>query len=473
MPVEPQRVRKLNQKGHRTNGARYVLYWAQMNRRAESNHGLLFAVELANQANLPVLYYEALTCSYPSANDRIHTFILEGVPDTSERLHKLGIGYIFYLRRNREAPNDVLYQLAREAAAVVTDDYPAFIAREHNSRVPERLDIAYYVVDSSCIVPMALLTKREYGAYTIRPKLQKLLPTYRTPADPVRVKHSWRHSLPGRWHTEVTRESVAALVADCEIDHSVKPSPTFTGGSARARKLLSHFLTNHLKHYAVRRNEPAAHATSNLSPYLHFGHISALEVALAVEDYAADHQFSAAEFLDELITWRELALNYARFATHSCRIEDLPEWCLLTMKQHARDKREPCYSAAQFEEAATHDELWNATQKEMLLRGKIHGYYRMYWGKKIIEWSNSYQSALDIMVQIHDRYALDGRDPNTYAGILWCFGLHDRPWFERPVFGTLRYLSLDGMKRKTGTQAYIDEIRYLELTGKDPYKVPL
>jgi deoxyribodipyrimidine photo-lyase len=473
MAVEAERVRKLNPAGHRGAGARYVLYWAQMNRRVDSNHALLYAVELGNALNLPILYYEALTCSYPGANDRLSTFILEGVPDTAERLKQLGIGYVFYLRRRPQEPNDVLYRLAREAAAVVTDDFPAFIARRHNAQVPERLDVSYYAVDSSCIVPASALSKREYGAYTIRPKLRKLLPAYLKPADPVRVKKRWRYRLPQDWHTVITRDNVAELIATCQVDHSIGPSLTFIGGRAHAVLLLRRFLTNNLKRYAHSRNEPAEHATSNLSPYLHFGHISALEVALAAEDYAADHEFSAAEFLDELITWRELAFNHARFVEHPERIENLPAWCQKTMRQHANDPRRPCYSAAQLLNAGTHDELWNATQKEMLLRGQIHGYYRMYWGKKIVEWSKTYQSAVDTMLGIHDRYALDGRDPNTYAGVLWCLGLHDRPWFERPVFGAIRYMSQEGMRRKTNTQAYIEEISDLERTGKDPYKVTL
>jgi len=468
MAVETERIRKLNERTFR-DPARYVLYWAQMNRRVESNHGLLYAVELANRRNLPVLYYEGLTCSYPSANDRLHTFILEGVPDTARRLKKLGIGYVFYLRRRKSDANDALYQLARHAAAVVTDDYPTFIAREHNGRVPAKLEIPYFVVDSSCVVPMSTLAKREYAAYTLRPKIRKVLGQYLKPADTVRVKRKYEDATAHVLHTEVEKAKIAALVESCEIDHSVRPSLSFVGGRDAAGRRMDHFLENNLRRYASERNEPGARATSGMSPYLHFGHISALEIALRVKEYADEHKLMAEEYLEELIVRRELAFNFARFVEWPARLEDLPDWVRHTMNRHAGDRRDPLYSRQQLERAETYDDLWNATQKEMLLRGKIHGYYRMYWGKKILEWSATYQEAVDTMVAIHDRYALDGRDPNTYTGILWCFGLHDRPWFDRPIFGTIRYMSLEGMKRKTDTGAYLEEIACLEKTGKDPH----
>src|SRR5450432_1577156 len=202
-----------------------------MNRRAGWNHALLYAAELANQRGLPLLVYEGLTCNYPYAIDRLHTFILEGVPDTEQRLRKLGIGYLFYLRRKRGDSNDVLYRLAREAGAIVTDDYPAFIARQHNVRVPSKLSIPYYAVDSSCIVPMSRMEKREYAAYTIRPKIRKVLPRYLTPVPAVRLRRKFTLPLPD-FHTAVTSSNIAALVAACEIDHNVRPAPAFRGGSA-------------------------------------------------------------------------------------------------------------------------------------------------------------------------------------------------------------------------------------------------
>ena len=456
MPVSPTRIQKLNAAPEHPERS-YVLYWSQMNRRVDSNHALLYAVEIANRLGVPVLGYEALTYAYEYANDRLHTFILEGVPETARRLQKAGIGYIFYLRRNQTDPNDTFYTVAQHAAAIVTDDYPTFIVRAHNSTVPGRVDAAYYAVDSSCVVPMSEIPHRQYGAYTIRPRIQRLLPKYLVPPDPLRVKHRFTGEFP-KFHTEVTNANINQLVASCEIDHSIPPSPKFQGGCLAAEKLLKTFLKDKLRHYAQGRNEPSENATSHMSPYLHFGQISALEIALQVSEYAKEHKLIADEYLEELIVRRELAFNYARFVENPGDLKNLPEWCQLNMQKHAGDKRNPLYSPRQFERAETHDELWNATQTEMLQRGKIHGYYRMYWGKKIIEWSRTYEEAAKTMIDIHGRYALDGRDPNTYTNIFWCFGLHDRPWPERPVFGKMRYMSLDGMKRKTNTRAYIDEI---------------
>jgi deoxyribodipyrimidine photo-lyase len=317
---------------------------------------------------------------------------------------------------------------------------------------------------------MSLLEKREYAAYTIRPKIRRLLPEYLKPCPEVEVTHRWNQSVP-IWHTPMVAAEIPALVASCEIDHSIPPSLSFTGGRLAAERALRFFLENNLRRYARERNEPSAHATSGLSPYLHFGQISSLEIALAVKQYAAEHYLIAEEYLEELIVRRELSFNFTRHVEAPDRLENLPDWAQRTLQEHARDPRQPAYTCDQFVRAETHDPLWNACQKEMLLRGKIHGYYRMYWGKKIIEWSPTCQDALETMVRIHDIYALDGRDPNTYTGILWCFGLHDRPWQTRPIFGSIRFMSYDGMKRKTGVDAYVREIAELERTGKDPCRV--
>lgn len=452
-----ERARLLNS-GIWRKDAHYVLYWAQINRRAESNHALAFAVDLANRHGLPVLFYEGLTCSYPHANDRLHTFLLEGVPDTAAALTKLGIGYVFHPRRRGSDPDNAFYRIAADAAAVVTDDYPTFIMREHNRRVPEKLAIPYYAVDASCIIPMAHFTKQEYAAYTIRPKIHKVLTEYLKPVPALRVKHRFAGTVHPELHTEVTEENIALLVSSCEIDHSVPPSIDVRGGRKEAQRRLEYFLEHNLRRYARYNREPSAHATSALSPYFHFGCISSLEVALAVRAYAEEHKLIAGEFLEQLIVRRELAFNFARFSPRTESLEALPAWARASLAQHAADRRDPVYAREQFERAVTHDALWNATQTELLTRGVIHGYYRMYWGKKIVEWSATHEEALSTMIDLHDRYALDGRDPNTYTNILWCFGLHDRPWAERPIFGMVRYMNLEGIRRKTDVEAYIREI---------------
>jgi len=445
------RVKVLNNKPFRPQ-AKYVLYWAQMNRRVESNHALAHAVELANRLQLPVLFYEGLMFNYPYACDRFHSFLLEGVADTEKRCQKHGLGYFFYLRRNAQDPNDVLYRLAADAAAVVTDDYPVFVATRHNQSVPGRVEVAYHAVDSSCIVPMGLFEKREYAAYTIRPKIKRVLEQYLVPVERWKVAVPFDLALP---------EQVRGTAADCAVDHSVARSVTFTGGRKAAEKQLEEFLLENLRRYARESNQPAGRATSCLSPYLHFGHISSLEVALAVREYAAEYKLVADEFLEQLIVRRELAFNFARFSPDPKSIDNIPDWALKTLQKHSSDVRSPLYTPEQFEQAETHDALWNATQKELLLTGKTHGYYRMYWGKKIIEWSRTAEEALATMIYLQDKYALDGRDPNTYTNVLWCFGLHDRPWAERAIFGMVRYMSFDGMKRKTDVPAYIRQIEEL------------
>ncbi len=430
--------------------ADYVLYWMQMNRRVDSNRALEAAAERANARKLPLLVYEGLTCSYPYASDRFHTFLLEAVSETSRRLAKRGIGYVFHLRRRQRDRNNALYRLAANAAEVVTDDYPVFIPREHNRSVPGKIGIPYTTVDASCIVPMRLFDKKEYGAYTLRPKLHRLLPEHLKPVERVPLQVRYRGRPPEDLHTEVSEENIASLVASCEIDHSVKPVLQFRGGRVAAEKQLKKFLQGNLE------------GQSHLSPWLHFGHISSLEIALAAQLHAAEHDLSAGRFLEQLIVRRELAFNHALHAEDPKALSNIPEWAQKTLGAHDKDKREWTYTCEQFERAETHDALWNATQKELLLRGKIHGYYRMYWGKKVIEWSRTHQEALDTMIYLHDRHALDGRDPNTYANILWCFGLHDRPWGERPIFGMVRWMSLEGTRRKTDVDAYLREIAALE-----------
>ena len=454
--VEIQRIRKLNTAPERGD-REFVLYWTGANRRVDSNHALLHAVEIANRLDLPVLFYEGLSCTYEQANDRIHTFVLEGVPDTAKRLRELGIGYWFNLRKKPEDPLQAVLQLSKRAAAIVADDYPTFYPRMLNARVPAEVDVSYTVVDSSCIVPMSVHVKREFGAYTIRPKIQRALPEFLHAAERIRVKNRFTATIPGE-HTEVSSEAIPKLVSQCAIDHQVAPSVEFRGGRSQAMKRLGDFLKNNLARFERDRNEPSKHATSGLSPYLHFGQISSLEIALEVKKYADAHRLIPDVYLEELIVRRELSFNYCRFAEDPGNLKNLPAWCQETMQKHRKDKRDPIYTHAQLERAETYDELWNATQREMLLRGKIHGYYRMYWGKKIIEWSGTYEDAAQTMIQLHTRYALDGRDPNTYTNILWCFGLHDRAWGERPIFGKIRYMSAEGMKRKTDTAAYIREI---------------
>jgi deoxyribodipyrimidine photo-lyase len=459
-----ERVRKVEDAGVRP-GGEYVLYQVRVNRRVESNHALTYAAGIANSLELPLLVCERLRCD-EYANERSHTFVLEGVPEFAAAVRSLGAGYVFHLERKPGDADRAFRKLAGGAAALVTDDYPDTLLDRYGSALPASLGLDTYAVDSSCIVPMRLHPAQAYAAYSLRPKIHAKLPRFLQPAPAAKLKKRFPKTAFAA-HTEVERAAIPALVAGCAIDHSVPPSTSFRGGRGHALERLERFLSKRLRRYAADKNEPSAHATSDLSPYLHWGHVAALEVALAAGEYAREHKLMAEEFLEELIVRRELAFNFCCHAPWPDRLESVPDWARATLDEHRKDARDPVYTPAQLDAAATCDELWNATQDELRLRGKIHGYYRMYWGKKILEWAETPELALATMLHLHDRYALDGRDPNTFANILWCFGLHDRPWPGRPIYGKIRTMTRQGMERKTDTASYLREIAYLKRTGKD------
>ncbi len=461
IPILPDERTTLLQDAPENPSARYVLYWMQVFKRASHNHALNFAINLANRKGLPLVVYEGLKYYYPWANDRIHTFILEGVAEKVTAFAAQGIRYHFYLQRDANDSRRVVQQLARDAAALVTDDFPCFIVPQHNRRICEQVSIPVYAVDANGMIPLSRHVKEEYAARTIRPKINKLLPQYTetllTPKVAVRASLSLRLDAP---ETVVTADNIAQLVAQCDIDHSVPPSPLYHGGTRNARTRLQHFAAHILPRYHETRNEPSVDGSSRLSPYLHFGFISIQEIYEAVQ--ASDAPTVAKEaFLEEAIVRRELSYNLTRFNPRYETLDALPDWARKTMRAHAGDPRQ-VYTSEQIEQAATADELWNATQRELLHTGVWHNYMRMLWGKKIIEWRPDYQAAFDLMVHLNNKYSLDGRNPNTYTGILWCFGKHDRAWGpERPVFGTLRYMSSVSMARKINAAKYLAWTRAL------------
>jgi deoxyribodipyrimidine photo-lyase len=443
-----------------------------MHHRAEQNFALTAAIEAANRLGLPLVVYHGLGCTYPHANDRISRFILEGVTELGERFARRGILYHFYLRRRIEDPNDVLYRLARRAALLVTDDFPAFIIPDQTKRVAGKLDVAMWAVDSNGIVPMAAIPSEQYGAYTLRPKIRKLLPQHLKPVPEPKLG---RDSLGVRLdapRTTVTAETIGSLIAESSIDHSVPPSPLYRGGYREARARLDRFVAGALKTYGKARNEPGEERTSRLSAHLHFGQISAQEIALAVRGATRAPAVDRDTYLEELIVRRELAYNFCRYNPNHRSLVALPAWAQATLRAHGGDPRPYLYSPEEFEAARTHDYLWNAIQGELLTTGAMFGYYRMYWGKKIIEWSRTPSEAQQTMIRLHEKYALDGRNPNTYSNILWCFGKHDRPWFERPIFGSVRYMSLGGMEAKTNVAGYLERVnRWCEEAGRPDLQV--
>jgi deoxyribodipyrimidine photo-lyase len=471
--IPPRRIRRLNDRPERAR-ADFVLYWIQVYHRAEQNWALSAAIQAANRLGVPLVVYHGLGCTYPHANDRIHRFILEGAAELEGRFARRGIRYRFYLRRRTADPNDVLYRLARRAALVVTDDFPAFFIPEQTARVAGRLDVAMWAVDSNGIVPLAAIPGEQYGAYTLRPKIRRLLAEHLHPVpepEPRRDSLAVALDVP---ETRVTLSEIETAIGGSDIDHGVPASAVYRGGYGEARARLDRFVAGPLRAYGTARNQPGAETTSRLSPYLHFGQISVQEVALAVRDATRAPQEHRDAFLEELIVRRELAFNFCRYNPHHRSLAALPSWAQATLAEHAADPRPHLYSTAEFEAARTHDDLWNAIQAELLTAGLMFGYYRMYWGKKIVEWSRTVEEAQRTMILLHEKYALDGRNANTYSNILWCFGKHDRPWGERPVFGKVRYMSRAGMDAKTDVPGYLERVnRWCEAAGRPDLAVRL
>jgi deoxyribodipyrimidine photo-lyase len=441
--------------------ARYVLYWMQMFKRVDDNHALIWAIRKANEMKLPLIVYEGLKYYYPWASDRLHTFILEGVEEKRREFASRGIRYLFYLQQDNSSPKNTVATLARDAALIVTDDFPCFIIPEHNLRIAERAETAVHAVDSNGIVPMSQFEKEEYAAYTLRPKINKLLDRYLAPLASETVERSSVDiDLDCDFETFVTAETIGKLVAECDIDRGVAPSRIYHGGTANGRERLKEFVADILPDYDKARSKPDRDGSSRLSAYLHFGFLSPLEIALAVKDADAPQESKEA-YLEELIVRRELSYNMTHHNPNYDSLRSLPDWAQRTMRQHASDKREYLYSLEQLEAGETHDELWNAAQREMVRTGEMHNYVRMLWGKNVIAWSPSYEIAFETLIHLNNKYCLDGRNPNSYAGVLWCFGKHDRPWFERPVFGTIRYMTSQSTGKKFDSRKYIEWTRTL------------
>ena len=449
------RVSQLNDAAVNTKGD-YILYWMQMFKRASHNYALNFAIQMANKQGLPLVVYEGLKFYYPWANDRMHTFILEGVAEKQAEFAERGIRYIFYLQRSERDPKHTVAQLAREASVLVTDDYPCFIIPEHNERIASS-NLPVYAVDANGMVPLSTLPKEEYAAYTIRPKIQRLLPDLpRSIVTPHLEVQKPRLDVDCP-ETTVTADNIPELVAQCDIDHSVKPSNLYSGGTKAGRKRLKQFVSNILPRYDKTHNEPSVDGVSRLSPYLHFGFLSIQEIVAAVEQAKAPKAAKDA-YLEQAIVRRELSFNLTRHNPHYDSLKSLPPWALQTMREHSDDPRPELLDEEKIEAAETYDELWNAAQRELVKTGHLHNYVRMLWGKRVIQWQRTYEMAFELLVHLNNKYALDGRDPNSYAGILWCFGKHDRPWFEREIFGTIRYMTSQSMAKKFNARRYMGSV---------------
>ncbi len=435
-------------------GREFVLYWMQITQRAHDNFALTFAIEQANTLGLPVVVYHGLRHDYPWASDRFHTFILEGMVDLQRDFAARGIQYACYLdtRTSSDASEGLspLVALASRAALVVTDWFPTFIMPRQIKALRAKLDCPVVAVDSATVIPAKRLEKAYSGARHIRPVLMKDLDDWLLPPEKLEPEHRGTVELPFD-ATVPTNANIAALVASCSIDHEVAPAEGWRGGSAAARTRLKWWTEHGLPNY-LERNDPNLDVTSKMSPWLHFGHISPHEILLAAKKAGPREAYE--KFLDETLTWRELAFN---LCTHSARhrtLEVVPEWARKELSDHEADPR-TLYSDSELEYAATGDELWNACQRAYLRDGWMPNYLRMLWGKSVIGWTKDAASALRILEHLNNKYSLDGRDPNSYGGILWCFGKFDRPFYRRPIFGTVRYMSLKAAKTKFDVKKFI------------------
>ncbi|HMY59140.1 MAG TPA: deoxyribodipyrimidine photo-lyase [Pseudomonadota bacterium] len=465
--IDPNRIVCLRQGSPRTSG-RYVLYFCQIARRAEQNPALDYAIAWANHLRLPVVVYEGLRPDYPHASARHHRFILDGVRDFALRLATRGIAHVFYLPKRGER-FAMLAALADQAALVVTDDHPTFVVPRHNRKLAQTLDCPLYAIDGCDVVPLRTFSRAFPTAAALRPHLHRLWPKLlaETLDEPQPIHDSlslFLPALPGLVRGVDVSDVPADLdrqIVETGVDSSVAAVAFVRGGRTAGLLRLQRFLQHGLPHYAEGRNLAGQDVTSGMSPYLHYGMLSAGEVARAV--IAAHPQGLAhppvAAYIEELLVRRHLAHNFCLHAADPTQLAALPVWAQTSLREHGDDVRKVRYDRETLLRARTHDPLWNAIQTELRELGEPHGYLRMLWGKRVIEWAPSYKEALSFLIECNDRFAYDGRDPNGYTGILWCFGLHDRPFARRPVFGLLRPMSSDGAGKRAQGPVYIERVR--------------
>ncbi len=446
--IQPERVGPPGGRAEvRTFGHDFVLYWMQASQRAWENHALEYAADRANELGKGLVVLFGLSADLPGTRARHFLFMLEGLEETRKELEKRGVRMVV----RRGPPGRLAAHLGRRASLVVADRGYLRVEREWRAEAARALECPFLEVESNVIVPADTASpKEEYSAATFRPKVRRRLKRFLVPLRHRRLK---KDSLSLRLDSLDLRDPERVLT-ELGIDRSVGPG-AFRGGRSRARVLLRDFIENKLDDYPEARNDPGLDGQSNLSPYLHFGQISPLEIALAVRKHGGP---GAASFLEELIVRRELSVNFVRYNSRYDEYAALPAWSRAALAKHREVPREYVYTYAQLDGARTHDPYWNAAQKEMALTGKMHGYMRMYWGKKILEWSKTPEEAFRTALRLNDTYELDGRDPNGFAGVAWCFGKHDRPWGERPIFGAVRYMNGAGLRRKFDADAYVRKV---------------
>lgn len=441
--IEEQRIHYLNElnfcKGN------YVLYWMQSSQRVLYNHALSYSASLANDLDLPLLVFFGLSNLYEEANFRHYQFMLEGLAETSEELKKRNIKMIVWLIN----PAEGVMNLAGNAAVVITDFGYLKLHETLISDVLKNIKKKFIAVESNIIVPVKSASSKEnYSAATFRPRIMKLINLYLNKVPDLKVGHT---SL-GLGLKGINLSTPGSVIKEIKFDTSIPPVDGIKGGSSNAVRLLNSFIQKKLNEYHVKRNNPSLDFSSHISPYLTFGQISPVFIARKILETDSAGRDS---FLEELIVRRELSFNFVYYNKNYDSIKSLPGWAMDSLLKHESDRRDFVYTRIEFEKGRTHDVYWNAAQNELVTTGKIHNYMRMYWGKKIIEWTEGPETAFEYMVYLNNKYALDGGDPNSYTGIAWCLGKHDRPWGERPVFGKIRYMNEKGLTGKFDMSLYL------------------
>jgi deoxyribodipyrimidine photo-lyase len=452
--IEPERIQKLNDHLPVTDG-QYVLYWMQQSQRASHNPALEYAIREANRLNKAVIVLFVLMEQYPEANERHFTFMLQGLREVAISLSKRGVPFV--LRRGIAL--DVVPEVARNASVLVCDRGYLRHQREWRARIARELECPVIQIEGDVVVPVDLVSDRaEFAARTIRPKILRLRDDLFRPLPRARLrKRLDTTSIAADLNPLDTEGTLATL----DIDRSVREVGRFKGGTTEARKHLRRFLNKGLVEYSTARNDPADPRCSTLSPYLHFGQISPVEASMKIHDTQNCSLADREAFLEQLVVRRELSINFVLHQRRYDQFSAVPEWARRSLRDHEKDSRPYTYSPATLEAAETHDPYWNAAMLEMLKTGFMHNYMRMYWGKKIIEWSRSPQRAYRMILRLNNKYFIDGRDPNSYASVAWLFGLHDQPWTERKVFGKVRYMNAAGLERKFDIKRYVHWVQSL------------
>jgi deoxyribodipyrimidine photo-lyase len=430
----------------------FVLYWMQQSQRTEYNHALEYAIQQANKIGQGVVVVFGLMDDYPEANLRHYTFMLEGLQETQAVLAKRGIKMVI----QKGNPADVAISAGRKASLIVCDRGYLRHQRRWRQKVAQNAGCRVVQIESDVVVPLEVVSeKAEYAARTIRPKINKCLKDYLIEFKPTKIrKPSLKARLSG-----LDLSDIQAVAKKMSLDKSVLPaSDFFTGGTSRAKQIFKIFLHRRFKHYVANRNQPQTDDVSHMSKYLHFGQISPLYLALQIQKTEKGFNVAREAYLEELIVRRELAINFVYYTADYDNYKCLPAWAQKTLAEHKKDKREYLYTRRQLENSRTHDEYWNAAMREMKFTGFMHNYMRMYWGKKILEWSKTPEQAFKTTLAINNKYFLDGRDASSYTGVAWVFGVHDRAWFERPIFGKIRYMAASGLERKCDIRAYVEKV---------------